>query len=315
MNLIKGNDHKHVSLDAVREFEDAIIKEGILHVIERKNNFVDLLFKIFKRIYIDGKVLRMIRPFVCSKSDNFTILMGPHFSKCIPCMLSKGKNGIYLYDAWPEKHSYIDEIIRSLNLKFIYFSSKRVAEIYADKFKDKEIKWIPEAIKLDDYCFEDYKNKNIDIIQIGRKYDLYHDVIVDTLEKSNIIYLYERNKGEIIFPKRDDFITALAKTKISICVPSSVTHKERAGDISSVTLRYWQSMASKCLILGIMPEEMKYLFDYKPIIDINMDDPVGQINSILNNFELYIPLIEKNYLHVNEHHTWTERLKIMNQIY
>ena len=64
-----------------------------------------------------------------------------------------------------------------------------------------------------------------------------------------------------------------------------------------------------------MPEEMKYLFDYKPIVEINMDDPVGQINSILNNFELYIPLIEKNYKHVKEHHTWKERLKIMDQIY
>ena len=315
MNLIIENNDKHVSLDAVREFEDAIIQKGKLNVIERKNILIDFLFKVSKKLNIDGKILRIIRLFICNKSDNFTILMGPHFSKCIPGMLTKGNNGIYLYDAWPEKHLYIDEMIRSMNLKFIYFSSKRVAEIYTDKFKDKVIKWIPEAIRLDDYCYEDYKNKNIDIIQIGRKYDLYHDVIVETLEKSNIVYLYERKKGEIIFPKREDFITALAKTKISICVPSSVTHKERAGDISSVTLRYWQSMASKCLIIGLMPEEMKYLFDYKPIVEINMDDPVGQINSILNNFELYIPLIEKNYKHVKEHHTWKERLKIMDQIY
>ena len=314
MNLILENNTKHVSLDAVTEFEKAIINAKKLNIVTRVRPFIDYLFKILKRLNIDSKVLKIIRPFIFSKSDNFTILMGPYFSKCIPSMLSKGINGIYLYDAWPVVHLYIDEMIKILNLKFIYFSSKRVADIYASKFKNIEIKWIPEAISVDEYRFEDYKDKNIDILQLGRKYDLYHNAIVDELTANNIKYLYERKKGDIIFPERKDFISALGRTKISICVPLYITNNELAGDISTVTLRYLQSMASKCLILGVIPQDMKYMFDYEPIISIDMEDPVGQIKFILRNFEKYVPLIEKNYQYVLKNHSWIERLKIMDHI-
>ncbi len=73
-------------------------------------------------------------------------------------------------------------------------------------------------------------------------------------------------------------------------------------------------MASKCLIVGYVPDDMKYLFDYNPIIQIDMKNPKQQINDILKNFYKYIPLIEKNYIEVRERHQWKNRVAIIQSI-
>jgi hypothetical protein len=38
-----------------------------------------------------------------------------------------------------------------------------------------------------------------------------------------------------------------------------------------------------------------------------MDDPYGQLDDILRHFGDYVPLIEKNYEAVWNHHTWAHR--------
>jgi hypothetical protein len=140
-------------------------------------------------------------------------------------------------------------------------------------------------------------------------------MIVDSLAEKGYTYLYELKKGELIFPTRQDFIAGLAKTKISICVPSSVTHPERSGNIETMTIRYLQSMVSKCLIVGHAPKEMIDLFGYNPVIEIDFTNPVGQIESILNNYNSYTALIEKNYNEVIQHHTWQCRWEQIKMVY
>lgn len=184
--------------------------------------------------------------------------------------------------------------------------------MYAVKFKNINIKWVAEAIDAKLYSFEAYNKKDIDVLELGRRYELYHNSIKASLGQLKIKHLYVQRDGKIIFADRRSFLNGLARTKISVCVPSSISHPEIAGNISTVALRYLQSMASKCLILGYMPDEMKYLFDYNPIIIIDMENPVTQIQSILQDYDSYIPLIEKNYQYLLKHHTWDERIKTMN---
>ncbi len=73
-------------------------------------------------------------------------------------------------------------------------------------------------------------------------------------------------------------------------------------------------MASKCLIVGVLPREMEILFDYCPIIEIDSENPEHQILEILNNYESYLPLIEKNYKNVCNEHTWVNRKQKMLSI-
>ena len=150
-------------------------------------------------------------------------------------------------------------------------------------------------------------------MQIGRKYDNYHDLIVDKFQRLNRIYLYEKKKGELIFPTRESFINGLAASKISICFPSNITHPDRAKGIETMTIRYLQSIASKCLIVGKAPEEMIKLFGYNPVIEADLLNPFGQLEEILNNYEDYIPLIEKNYSNILNH-LWSNRWEDIQKV-
>ena len=51
-----------------------------------------------------------------------------------------------------------------------------------------------------------------------------------------------------------------------------------------------------------------HLFDYNPIVEIDEENPVAQIEAILANFDTYIPLIEKNYEVVKNFHNWDNRV-------
>ena len=150
---------------------------------------------------------------------------------------------------------------------------------------------------------------------LGRKWDAFHNAIFEEMERKGYVYLYEKVKGEIVFPTRELFVDGLARTKISICVPSSITHPDRAGDIETMTVRYLESMASKCLVLGVAPKEMIELFGYNPVVEIDMKNPSRQIEDILQNYDSYIPLIERNYAEVANNHTWDNRYERMKAIW
>lgn len=256
-----------------------------------------------------------IRAFYKNKGNiSLSLLMGASFGSIVPHVFGFKKNFIYMYDAWPRFHKIIAHVANSLNINLIFFSSSHVTETFNAMNLGVKGVWIPEGINLQEYSYAPFKSKKIDVLEFGRKYDLYHDKISGSLNENNYTHLFEKNKGEIVFKSRSEFLDGLSKAKISICIPSNITHPERSEGISSMTLRYLQSMASKCLIVGILPEEMRQLFDYIPIVEIDMNDPSGQILEILSNYESYIPLIEKNYLEIEGSHTWDVRIEKMLQI-
>ena len=106
----------------------------------------------------------------------------------------------------------------------------------------------------------------------------------------------------------------IGKAKVVICVPSNITHPERAEYISTMTLRYLQAMVSKVLIVGIMPSDMQELFPYMPIVEIDMDHAAAQMLTVLDNYEHYRPLIERNYAEVRQNHQWQNRWAIIKSV-
>ena len=106
---------------------------------------------------------------------------------------------------------------------------------------------------------------------------------------------------------RETFVDGLARSKISICFPLSMTNPDRSGGIETMTNRYLESMASKCLIVGHAPEEMIQLFGYNPVIEVDWHDPAGQLTFILNNYDNFLALVEQNYWLVVREHTWERR--------
>ena len=321
LNFNKQNIH--VSSDTVNEFESVILADSFVCSAKSVNR---LLLKVVFFAYrvarkfgfstIPGTKDRFIKNPLLDKKHIFTVMMGLDEAKYKPYgFTSNHCRSIFLFDAWEKDYRQIVDFVKKYKIDFVFVTASQSAENLNNLLGRKKVYWVPEGIKIDEYRFKDNKDKSIDILAIGRKYDMYHDSIKNKLEKAGRKYRYEKIKGEIIFPTREEFIAGLADTKISVCVPSSITHPERAGNIETMTIRYLQSMVSKCLVVGHAPTEMIDLFGYNPVIEIDYSRPAEQLKEILDNYESYIPLIEKNYKNVIENHTWEHRWNHVKDIF
>lgn len=314
LNFIRQRNSESY-LSCINEIESSLLSNDAikLNIIYSKSNRIKNIILRFIVKFIDFPYKKYI--FVKNQSKiNFSVLMGASFTELIPYFLYSSNNFIYMYDGWPRFHRMIAIYSKFLNVKTIFFSSYKATNSFNEINSGIKAIWVPEAIELKNYYNLEYNKKDIDVLEFGRKYDLYHNGIVGELSTGERVHVFEKNKGQLVFKSRNDFLNGLARSKISICVPSNITHPERAENISSMTLRYLQSMASKCLIVGIIPEEMNMLFDYNPIIDIDFEDPAKQILNILDNYDSYVPLIDKNYMEVQKSHTWAIRIKSMLKI-
>jgi len=176
--------------------------------------------------------------------------------------------------------------------------------------------WLPEATDPLEYCASiPLSERNIDVLELGRRYDSFHRKIAQPLAEANRVHLFERVKGEIIFSDRAGLVDGLGRSKLSICFPCSQTHPERSGAIETVTHRYFESMASKCLIVGHAPQELIDLFGYNPVIEIHSECAFEQIESILNNLDSFRSFVEDNYQRLLEVGTWKSRVQTVLSTY
>ena len=144
--------------------------------------------------------------------------------------------------------------------------------------------WLPEATDPSEYSSSvPWAERDIDVLELGRKSNSFHGKIAAPLANAKRSHLFERVKGEIIFPDRKGFLEGLARSKISICFPCSQTHPERFGSVETVTNRYFESMASKCLIVGHAPRQLTDLFGYNPVIEVQEGADFEQIEFLLRS--------------------------------
>ena len=318
MLLIQNNSSTHVSIDAVKEFETILLQESVMQVAGAFpiSLFIYRLCRKLGFSTIRKTVARYAKKPLKDKKHLFMVMMGLDVYGYRPYGLFTNHNrSIYLFDAWEKDHEKITTFVRDFGIDYVFVSSSQAAERLNRLLGQSKFYWIPEGINPSEYKYVSFEKKDIDVLALGRRYDDYHHAIVSFMEKNHYVYLYEKEKGNIIFPTRDEFIDGLARTKISICVPSNITHPDRAGDIETMTIRYLQSMISKCLIVGRAPKEMIELFGYNPVIEIDETRLSEQLNDILKNYADYVSLIEKNYRQVIQHHTWKNRWQQIKDIY
>ena len=297
----------HVSHDDVAEFEAAILADRRIQSAGPLNQYY-----LAALYYAWLGSRRLCRPPVSSQPapsvrDYLIVLMSLNPQKCLPYFLLPGRKSVYLFDSWPKAYPKIQAFVRDWGIQQAFISSSQSAVRLADLVEGCQFHWVPEGVTPYNYRRYPISTRNIDVLQFGRRYEHYHQQIVTALEKASKTYLYEQAPGQIIFPDRPAFVDGLARARVSICFPSNITHPERAGDVSTLTLRYLQSLASKCLVIGSAPEEMVRLFGYNPVIQADLNDPAGQLLSILENYDDFAELIEQNYRKVVAEHTWQQR--------
>ncbi|GGI28215.1 glycosyltransferase [Pedobacter mendelii] len=313
MRLLQSNDDEYF-LDCIdelyRTIEDDKTEFDSERILIKHSRFKSFLI----RKLILFPVLFKFRPQIKNQRVvNFASMISGDFRLLIPYAFSSSMNFIYMYDVWPRFHAWIFPLLDFFGVKYVFFSSKQVLEIYNQKYIHIKCKaqWIPEALTSGDYSYKDYHDRNIDVLEFGRMYDEYHELIKEPLALHKKKHVFRTPDKYFLFADKQAFTMALASSKIVICVPSNITNPERSEFISSMTLRYLQAMASKCLVVGLLPSDMEEIFGYNPIVEIDMENQSQQLLDILENYEGYLPLIEKNYEQVLANHQWQNRWEIM----
>jgi hypothetical protein len=299
---------RHPSIDIVNEFEESIIGLDDIKIVPESTN------KFLRRIARPGLINLFNAILPKSSAPIFYISMGiSEVNRSILVALFSSNNYLFLFDAWPKHFHLISKIVKAYNITKLFVTSRESANKLRGLLQNTKVYWCPEGCNPNDYKPFNYRDKDIDVLQFGRRYDYWHNMVVEGFMQQKISYLYEKEKGQIVFNNRTDFLNGLGRTKISICFPMNITNNELSGGVSTMTNRYIQSMASKCLIVGATPDEMSYMFEYEPVIQIDYTNPVLQISDILKNFHNYIPLIERNYQECISKHSWENRWKMIRK--
>jgi hypothetical protein len=204
---------------------------------------------------------------------------------------------LWLFDVWQPRFAEIAALVLEAQIDVLLVSSAQATEYFRNlRLPCCHVHWVPECVNVSHYPSRPWYERSIDVLAFGRSYSRYHEAIADQCRRCGIKYVFDRH------PTVGDLRVALSEARISLCFPRSVTHPTEAGAISTVTLRYLESMAAKCLILGNAPADMAEMFGYQPVIEVDWTDPIGQIKNILANLSNYRELIERNFTEVSTTH-------------
>ena len=230
--------------------------------------------------------------------------------KTLPYFMKAGTKGIYLFDAWPASHDHVEKFVKAFNIDAVFFSSSQAREFFARRYSGCTLQWVPEGIDPNCYTYRPVGEKDIDVLQFGRKYEWHHSRIVGPLKRAGRKYIY-RQGNEVTFRTKEELVDALARSKIAVLGTRDTIAPECTGGISTMTNRYLQAMASKVLVVGVVPSDMERAFGYIPIIEIDTRKPHKQILDILGEYDSFVPLIERNYQEILRHHRWSDRWRLI----
>ena len=102
----------------------------------------------------------------------------------------------------------------------------------------------------------------------------------------------------------------MGNAKVTIALPRSITQPEIAGDIETLTQRYWECMFSRMVMVGHAPQELIDFIGYNPVIELS--DKISaeeQIADVIEHIEEYQFLVDKNYETAERLGSWNVRIK------
>ena len=210
----------------------------------------------------------------------------------------------YSFDCWSPIYDKWERFFARTRPCLSFISAKASVAEMSKRCPSTEFRWLPEAI--DPGIFHPSRplaDRQIDVLELGRRLQTYHKAIKGALEQAGRRHIYSLIDGEIKF-SRSECVDLYANTKVSLCFPTALTHPERAGRVETTTLRYWEAIASKCLLVGHCPRELRELMDYNPVVEADIDHPEQQlIEEILPQIDRYQVFVDRNYEQLCE--VWT----------
>lgn len=210
-----------------------------------------------------------------------------------------------IWDCWPKQVENVAAFFRKHQVKTAIFTSSQTADVFRGLFPQMNILTITEGIKIDSYSSGNVlSDRKIDILEIGRKDGNFFKSPLP----EGINHIKTGNFART-FQSDEEFRAALADTKVTVTVPRCDVDKETAGNIETLTQRYWECMLSRIVMVGRAPKELINLIGYNPVIDWDGNDASPLVSDILENIGKYQDLVNRNYETAKEMASWEMRMK------
>lgn len=222
----------------------------------------------------------------------------------------------FLSDCWPDHYDRWARRLKRLRVRQLFVFGREAAAALQERLPHAAVHWQSEGINLDEWIAgPPLAERSLDVLELARNYPAYHSLITDQLG-ADISHRYaERASRSPIFRGDDALKQGLADTKIQVCFPKSMTHPETgplggigAGGLEVLTQRYLEAMAAGSVIVGHAPRDLVELFGYDPVIEADLQDPVGQLESILGRIDEYQDLVDRNRVRLAGTCTWDVRV-------
>jgi len=229
----------------------------------------------------------------------------------------------FLWDVWPIYWDQMYEQLRLFECKTVFVTVKKMSEKLRNDLGINAF-YIPEGIDTTVYNRGvPLKDRKFDVLEIGRQYKKYHDVLQGlslsktiTLNSSSIDVNGNLIDSKLQFETAEEMYAALPQYRVMVNFPQSLTNPAKAGDLETLTQRYWEAMLSGCLIIGMCPQELIDLIGYNPVIEVSWDNAQQQLLDILENIADYQSLVDKNYNTAQALASWEARMPtILNDLH
>jgi hypothetical protein len=210
-----------------------------------------------------------------------------------------------IWDCWPCYFEKVCAWFEKYRVKTAIFTSSQTAEQMRERFPEMNIMYCPEGIDVS--CYREgrvLKERTIDLLEFGRS----NDKVLKASFPDSVDHVCTKVNGKFIF-SNEQLYSAMQDAKVTIALPRSMTQPEIAGDIETLTQRYWECMLSRMVMVGHAPKELIDLIGYNPVIEMDYDNPVKQITDILTHIEDYQELVDKNREYALKYGDWTLRMK------
>lgn len=196
----------------------------------------------------------------------------------------------FFWDVWPENFEKTFSWLKRHNTRTAIFTSSQVAEMVRERFPEMNVLAVTEGIDVEGYQEGlPLREREIDFLEYGREIDSIVKYDVD----EKIKYVRGKRDGKPIF-SHEELIQNLSNAKVVAAYPKSWTNPDEAGEIETLTQRYWECMLSGCVMIGHAPQELVDLVGYNPVIEIDRQNPNGQLMDVISRIEEYQDLVEKN---------------------
>ncbi|MEW1806510.1 glycosyltransferase [Pseudarthrobacter sp. NPDC080039] len=286
----------------VRDFERGLLKNGFSKKKEQFSFFWDILGRIAGRVGYSHPIR------IDSRPPLVVGLMGLAERQIYPYTFST-EIFPYIWDCWPTRQADWRSFFDRHQFPLVAFTSIDAANFWRQELPKTKVLWLAEAIDTDSFPAGPLLvERNSVLLEIGRRHETAHAVAELTLDSMGAGHMFRKSADKDFLPTRTDLVSALHTNRALLCHPGSVTDPSgRTGLWESMTHRYLEAVATKTLVVGHIPHEMKVLFGFEPGITVQDSDLPDLLEDLHRDAGRFQGLVDKAYRRLLEVATWDVR--------